>query len=111
MKDGASVAHVRTRNRHWRMMEGTEVTMRGGYVTPQGNEDQGVLDFVAWKTWLGIPADKRERYLNSAGCRTCKVTSFADGWTIDKTRFSIVIRGRCARCGRSISRVIASGVY
>lgn len=80
-------------------------------MTPQTNGDRDVLDFVAWKTWIKIPVNKREKFLNNAWCRTCKVTSFADGWVIATTKFSVVIQGKCAKCGRPITRVIASGVY
>jgi len=80
-------------------------------VSPRNAYDRDVLDFFAWKTWLTLSREQREKYLDNAWCSTCKVTSFASGWTIATTRFSVVIKGTCSKCGRPISRVISSGRF
>lgn len=61
---------------------------------------------MAIKIWQAIPADIRLKILNNVWCVQCKKMA-----VIGKVRGNVesgllMLRGRCARCGGEVARVI-----
>ena len=65
---------------------------------------RGITDLTAWKIWQSWLEECHDMYLHNAFCRNCRVTSFANGYTVRKDRFSLIIEGTCANCGDRIAR-------
>ena len=68
------------------------------------------IDLSAYREWLSWPEERRQLYLNSAFCRTCrqnriqKSASFAPGYVIHKYAYGLIVEGHCSKCGQPIAR-------
>jgi hypothetical protein len=67
-------------------------------------DDSG--SFEANKKWLSIPADFRQMLIRNVFCGHCLDTVQIEKYIIKDFRDTIVLEGKCKKCGNEVARVI-----
>jgi len=68
------------------------------------------INLEAYREWQSWPEKRWQFFLNNALCSECSragknpLTSFADGYTIRKDFYGLIVEGNCSRCGKRIAR-------
>ncbi|MCQ2011148.1 MAG: hypothetical protein ABF629_06165 [Sporolactobacillus sp.] len=61
---------------------------------------------TANEKWLAIPKQTREQLKRNVFCTNCGKAVEIVGYTINRDRFGIILKGKCAECGHDVARVI-----
>ena len=64
-----------------------------------------ISDISALKKWNSIPKDLQKKILENVYCRNCHVTTITD-FSIIEDKYGIILKGKCAKCGHEVARVI-----
>ena len=68
------------------------------------------INLEAYREWQSWPEKRWQFFLNNALCSECSragknsLTSFADGYTIRKDFYGLIVEGNCSRCGKRNAR-------
>lgn len=80
------------------------------FVAEEMEEDEfrrgdGITEIEALREWREIPERTREMLLTNAFCPKCGVAEFAPGYTLRMRYGSVLVEGRCAKCGAKVARL------
>ncbi len=90
--------------------DGCDEVMIAEFISREMEEDafydSGLEDAIdSEKLWAEFPNDIKDLFLNSALCDKCGVSSFAPGYKIVGSKYSVVIEGKCIKCSEDMVRV------
>ena len=77
----------------------SKATNRGVWMPPEQD------DISAEAKWNKIHISDQKKLINNVFCVKCKLTRIVD-FTVEDSSIDIVLRGKCAKCGGKVARVI-----
>jgi len=63
-------------------------------------------DIKAMKMWNELPDDFRKRVIENEYCITCRSDTSIVDYSITDDKGNILIKGKCAKCGSILIRVV-----
>ena len=67
---------------------------------------KGEINPNAYDEWMQYPEDVQQLFLTNALCDNCGEAAFADGYTVRKIKYGLLIEGVCDKCGAPITRLV-----
>ena len=67
---------------------------------------KGEINPNAYDEWMQYPEDVQQLFLTNALCDNCGEAAFADGYTVRKIKYGLLIEGVCDKCGAPIKRLV-----
>ncbi|MCM3567615.1 RQC-minor-1 family DNA-binding protein [Neobacillus mesonae] len=101
LKGWKEIEYKKLRNRIDEVIEILEQVEQG----PDKQEEETV-SFSAYKKWLSIPEETRKQLERNVWCGNCLDVVQIEKYTIQETKYGIVLHGTCKTCGQEVARVI-----